>query len=213
MLLAAGVHRTSAAREAPLGRLVRLGRARSAPCQIPPGRHRGSTAHAGGAHAGAGAGYGPQCTLDSGACVISHGSPRAGAGPQHRTGSLQAGAAAGPCLHCTTGCETCCSSRGSPCAGAPSQQGGRSSLGVVALAQRLHLLSACEGCSEGQAGSPADSASGLEAACSSGYIPRPVSQGRLLQPPVWDSFSETWETQWGHSPPRLNRPPCWRRNQ
>lgn len=164
---AAGIHRASAAREAPLGRLVSLGRARSAPCQIPAGRRRGSTAHAGGPRAGAAAGHGPQCTLDSKACVNSH---------------------------------------GSPCAGAGSQRGVRSSLGGLTLAQRLHRLSGCEAGSARQAGSPADSASALESACNNGHLARPASQGRLLPPPVWDSFSETWETQWGRSPPRVHRP-------
>ena len=205
VLLAAGMHRASAAREAPLGRLVRLGRARSAPCQIPAGRRRGSTTHAGGPHAGAPAGHGPQCTLDSGACVNSHGTPCAGSAFPNGTGSSQAGADAGQCLCCAPGCDSCLSSPGSPCAGIPSQHGMRSSLGGLTLAQRLHRLSGRVAGPTRQAGSPADSASALESACSNGHLARPASQGRLLAPPVWDSFSETWETQWGRSPPRVHR--------
>ena len=206
VLLAAGIHRASAAREAPLGRLVRLGRARSAPCQIPAGRRRGSTAHAGGPHAGAPAGHGPQCTLYSEECLISHGSPCAGSASQHGAGSSQAGADAGQCLRCAPGCDSCLSSLGRPCAGAVSQHGVRSSLGGWTLAQKLHRLSGHEAGPARQAGSPADSASALELACSNGPLARPASQGRLLPPPVWDSFSETWETQWGRSPPRVHRP-------
>ena len=205
--LLAGIHRASAAREASLGRLVRLGRARSAPCQIPAGRRRGSTAHAGGPHAGAAPGHGPECTLNSGACMNSHGTSCTGSASSHGTGSSQAGADAGQCPHCALGCDSCLLSLGGPCTGAASQHGVRSSLGGLTLAQRLHRLSGREAGSARQAGSPSDSASAMELACSNGHLARPASQGRLLPPPVWDSFSETWETQWGRSPPRVHRPP------